>query len=90
MLLEFVSTIDSIISLPLPLSTAITRASLYTSMPIYLMSATHAVASLRERPFALTESFPQGKVSFFSPLAYLLFRFLPLIHCSIHSKGPLS
>jgi hypothetical protein len=35
--------------------------------------ATHAVASLRERSFALNGAlFSQGKVSFFSPFAYLL------------------
>jgi len=33
--------------------------------------ATHSVASLREGSFASTESFPQGKVSFFSRFAYL-------------------
>src|SRR5437899_10961052 len=38
MLLALVSTLDSITSLPLPLRTAITIASLCTSMPIYLMS----------------------------------------------------
>src|SRR2546430_14804888 len=38
MLLALVSTMDSITSLPLPFSTAITIASLCTSMPIYLMS----------------------------------------------------
>src|SRR5438132_5531194 len=38
MLLALVSTMDSITSLPLPLRTAITIASLCTSMPIYLMS----------------------------------------------------
>src|SRR5579864_1318197 len=38
MLLALVSTIDSITSLPLLLRTAITTASLCTSMPIYLMS----------------------------------------------------
>ena len=40
MLLALVSTIDSITSLPLPFSTAITVASLCTSMPIYLFDQT--------------------------------------------------
>jgi hypothetical protein len=39
--------------------------------------ATHAVASLRERSFASTDSFPQGNVSFFSRFAYLLLWFFP-------------
>src|SRR5215472_11070602 len=53
--------------------------------------ATHAVASLRERSFALkTESFPQGKVSRFSQSAYLLFSFLPTSRPILHSAGPLS
>jgi len=34
--------------------------------------ATHVVASLRERTSRSTESFPQGKVSFFIRSAYLL------------------
>src|SRR4029077_14844873 len=32
--------------------------------------ATHSVASLGERSFASTESFPQGKVPFSTPVAY--------------------
>src|SRR5262249_16305794 len=71
MLLASVSTIDSITSLPLPFRTAITTASWCTSMPIYLTSRLNVVASLRERSLASTESFPQGKVSFFSRSAYL-------------------
>src|SRR6266702_2799565 len=39
--------------------------------------ANHSVASLGDRSFASTKSFPQGKVSFFSRLAYLLLWFLP-------------
>src|SRR6267378_3878457 len=58
MLLALVSTIDSITSFPLPLRTAITVASLCTSMPIYLMSRLISVASLGERSFASTGIFP--------------------------------
>src|SRR5208337_1641167 len=39
--------------------------------------ATHSVASLRERTSRSTESFPQGKVPFFSRFSYLFFRRAP-------------
>src|ERR1700693_5713156 len=57
-LLALVSTMDSITNLPLPFRTAMTIASLCTSMPIYLMSRLIAVASLGERSFVSTSIFP--------------------------------
>ena len=72
MLLALVSTIDSITSLPLPFSTAITIASLCTSMPIYLMSRLIQLPPWGKDHSRPTESFPQGKVPFFSRFAYLL------------------
>src|SRR5215469_10445673 len=71
MLLALVSTIDSITCLPLPFSTAITTASLCTSMPIYLISRLISVASLGERSLVSTESFPQGTVPCFPESSYL-------------------
>src|SRR6266404_2659512 len=76
MLLALVSTIDSITSFPLPFRTAITIASLCTSMPIYLMSRLISVASLGGRSLASTESFPQGKMPLPSCFAYTLLHFL--------------
>jgi RNA-directed DNA polymerase len=52
--------------------------------------ATHSVASSGERSFASTESFPQGKVSSFNRLAYLLRWFSPRTPALLHSTGPLS
>src|ERR1700741_1141910 len=72
MLLALVLTMDSITSLPPPLSTAITVASLCTSMPIYLMSRLMQLPPCGKDHSRSTDSFPQGKVSFFSPFAYLL------------------
>ena len=54
MLLALVSRMVSMTSLPLPSRTAITIASLCTSMPIYLMSRLISVASLGERSFVPT------------------------------------
>src|SRR2546430_4569256 len=75
MLLALVSTIDSITSFPLPLRTAITIASLCTSMPIYLVSRLISVTSLGGRSFASTESFPQGNMPLSSCFAYTLLHF---------------
>src|SRR5215468_1444561 len=67
MLLALVSTMDSITSLPLPFKTAITIASLCTSMPIYLMSRLIRVCLLEGKGHSRQRvSFPQGKVPFSS------------------------
>ena len=58
MLLALVSRMVSMTSFPLPFRTAITIASLCTSMPIYLMSRLISVASLGERSFVPTLIFP--------------------------------
>src|ERR1700757_2928630 len=71
MLLALVSTIDSITSLPLLLRTAITTASLCTSMPIYLRSRLIQLPPWGKDLSRLTESFPQGKLPFFSGFFYL-------------------
>src|ERR1039458_5681223 len=66
MLPALVSKMVSMTSFPLPFRTAITIASLCTSMPIYLMSRLIAVAYLGERFFVLTLIFPP-KVKCHSP-----------------------
>src|SRR5439155_6135055 len=71
MLVAFVSTVDSITSLPLLLRTAITTASLCTSMPIYLTSRLIQLPPWGKDHSRPTESFPQGTVSFFSSFFYL-------------------
>jgi hypothetical protein len=48
--------------------------------------ATHSVASLGERSFASTESFPRGKVPFFRRFSYIFLLALTSPHC----YGPLS
>src|SRR6476660_389228 len=77
MLLGLLSIMDSITSLLLPLRTVITIASLCTSMPIYVRSRLIQSPPWGKDHSRSTESFPQGKVSSFSRLAYLLFWFLP-------------
>jgi hypothetical protein len=49
--------------------------------------ATHSVASLGKDHSHPTESFPQGKVSSFSRLAYLLLWFSPTSPCLVLSTG---
>src|ERR1700745_672561 len=71
MLLALVSTLDSITSLPLLLRTAITTASLSTAMPIYLRSRLIQLPPWGKDLSRLTESFPQGKLPFFSGFFYL-------------------
>src|SRR6266536_1733267 len=61
MLLALVSTIDSITSLPPPLTTTITVASLCTSMPIYLMSRLMQLPPWGKDHLRPTESFLKVK-----------------------------
>src|SRR5579864_4711486 len=82
MLLALVSTMDSITSLPLPLRTAITIASLCTSMPIYLMSRLIQFLFGGKDHSRSTESFPQGNVPLFCGFSYLFLspQLYPLDH----------
>src|ERR1700730_17807776 len=70
MLLPLVSRMVSMTSFPLPFRTAITIASLCTSIPIYMMSRLIAVASSGGRHSCPRLSFPQGKVPSSSRFAY--------------------
>src|SRR5215472_5133825 len=75
MLLALVSTIASITIWPLLFSTAITIASLCTSIPIYLTSRLILSCLLGGKLIRPTSTFPQGNVPLFNGLAYPLLRF---------------
>jgi len=78
MLLALVSITDSITSFPLSFRTAITMASLCTSIPIYLTVVTHLSCLLGGRVFVLTLIFPpKAKMPFSRRLAYVLLQFFP-------------
>ncbi len=83
MLLAWVSTMVSMTSFPLPFRTAITIASLCTSMPIYLISRLIFVASLGEDHSCQRLSSPKGKCHASADLPMPSCNFFPPHTCSL-------